>query len=178
MKKAVIKCTVKDPKDLRRRMMEISLKFGNVVYQHDRIYRPRNYQPSQNFPRLIMRTEVKDVKKPARYYLTLKRHILDSGIDIVNQIEVSNYPETTSIIHQLGFGNPVEVSRQRWSVVISDKTALYLDKLDELPNYYFKIETIISDEKISGIFRELEETLQVFGLTHDDIVPVPYFELI
>lgn len=178
MKKAVVKCVVKDPKELRRRMMEISLKFGEVAYQHDRVYRPRNYQPSQNFPRLIMRTEVKDVKKPARYFLTLKRHILDSGVDMVNQIEVSNYPETTGMIHQLGFGEPIEVSRQRWTVVISEKTVIHLDKLDELPNYYFKIETIVEEGKVGEIFRELMETLGVFGLSQEDVVAVPYFELV
>ena len=178
MKKAVIKCSVKDPKELRRRMMEISLRFGKVVYQHDRVYRPRNYQPSQNFPRLIMRTEVKDVKKPAQYCLILKRHILDSGVDIVNQIMVDNYPETTGIIRQLGFGEPAEVGRQRWTVVISEKTVIYLDKLDELPNYYFKLETVIEDEKVGEIFRELTETIQVFGFSEEDVVAVPYFELV
>ena len=91
---------------------------------------------------------------------------------------MNDYPETTGIIHQLGFGDPVEVSRQRWSVIISDKTVIHLDKLDELPNYYFKLETLVEDEKLTTIFRELEDTLQIFSLSPDDIVSVPYFELL
>ena len=178
MKKAVIKCAVKDIGELRRRMKEISLEFLEPVFQHDRVYRPRNYQPSQNFPRLIMRTEVRGMEKPARYFLTLKRHILDSGVDMVNQIEVSNYLETTSLIRPLGFAEPVEVSRRRQMLMISEQTTLYLDQLDELPGYYFKIETAVGEEKVGNVFRELRETLGVFGLAEEDIVSVPYFELV
>ena len=177
MKKAAVKVRVQDKRELEQAMRDLALKFSNVIYQHDRVYRPRNYQPSQNFPRLVMRTEIRDVEKPAKYYLTLKRHIADSGVDIVDQTEVKDYAEAVNIIHQLGFGEAVEVSKRRKSLTISDQTMIYLDQVEGLEGYYLKIETVY-DEKAKRIFEDLRETLGMFRQSPDDIVAVPYFELV
>ncbi len=34
-----------------------------------------------NYPRLVMRTEVRTTAQPAEYFMYLKRHIEDSGVD-------------------------------------------------------------------------------------------------
>ena len=108
-----------------------------------------------------MRTEMKSVDKPAKYMLILKRHIADSGIDIVNQTQVKDYVEAVNIIHQLGFGNAVEVSRRRQVLTISEDAVMYLDKVDKVPGYYLKIETRLKDDdKVSEVMEDLKRTLR------------------
>jgi len=41
MKRAIIKTKVKNKEELDRRMQDISLEFGPVIWQHDRVYLPR-----------------------------------------------------------------------------------------------------------------------------------------
>lgn len=179
MKRAIIKTKVKNKEELERRMRDISLEFGAVIWQHDRVYLPRGYRPNMNMPRLIMRTEMRSVEKPARYFLTLKRHIADSGVDIVNQTEVKDYVEAVNMIHQLGFGNAVEVSRRRQAMEIGENAVMYLDKVDRVPGYYLKIETKLNDDdKVSEVMDDLKRTLKLFAQDEKTITNDTYFDLL
>lgn len=179
MKRAIIKTKVKSKEELDRRMREISLEFEPVMWQHDRVYLPRGYRPNINMPRMIMRTEMKSVEKPARYILILKRHIADSGIDIVNQTQINDYVETVNLIHQLGFGNAVEVSRRRRMLKIGDDAVMYLDKVDRVPGYYLKIETKLKDDdKVSEVMDDLKRTLKLFSQDEKTITNDTYFDLL
>ena len=179
MKRTIIKTKVKNREELGRRMSEISLEFEPVIFQHDRVYLPRGYRPNMNLPRMIMRTEMKTVDKPAKYMLILKRHIADSGVDIVNQTPVKDYVEAVNIIHQLGFGNAVEVSRRRQVLQIGEDAVMYLDKVDKVPGYYLKIETRLrDDDKVTEVMADLKRTLKLFEQDERTIVNDPYFDLL
>lgn len=179
MKRAIIKTKVKNKEELDRRMREISLEFEPVMWQHDRVYLPRGYRPNMNMPRMIMRTEMKSVEKPAKYMLILKRHIADSGVDVVNQTQVNDYVETVNLIHQLGFGNAAEVSRRRQVLRIGDDAVMYLDKVDRVPGYYLKIETKLNDnDKVSEVMDDLKRTLKLFSQDEKTITNDTYFDLL
>ena len=179
MKKAIVKTKVADRSILDEKMRELNLEFGEVIWQHDRVYLPRGYRPNMNLPRMIMRTEMTAVDKPAKYYLTLKRHISDSGIDIVDQTRVSDYVEAVNMIHQLGFGSAIEVSRRRQVLRISETAVMYLDEIEKVPGYYLKIETKIEDhEKVGEVMNDLKRTLRLFGQDERGIVQDTYSDLV
>ena len=176
MKKAIVKAKMETREVFDEKMRELGLELGPVIWQHDRVYLPRGYRPNMNLPRMIMRTEMTAVDKPAKYYLTLKRHISDSGIDIVDQTRVSDYVEAVNMIHQLGFGSAIEVSRRRQAFAISDNAVLYLDEVEKMPGYFLKIETKIEDnEKVSEVMDDLRRTLKLFG--QENIVKDTYFDI-
>ncbi|MBQ6355278.1 CYTH domain-containing protein [Candidatus Saccharibacteria bacterium] len=179
MKRAIIKTKVKNKEELDRRMKEISLEFEPVMWQHDRVYLPRGYRPNMNMPRMIMRTEMKSVEQPPKYILILKRHIADSGVDVVNQTQVNDYVETVNLIHQLGFGNAAEVSRRRQVLRIGDDAVMYLDKVDRVPGHYLKIETKLKDDdKVSEVMDDLKRTLKLFSQDEKTITNDTYFDLL
>ena len=123
-----------------------------------------------------MRTEMKAVDKPAKYYFILKRHIEDSGIDIVEKTEVKDYETIVNIILQLGFKPASEVSRRRQDLKMGEGTFIYLDKIDNLPGYYAKIESVLTDQDSAVDARlDLEKTFQTLGET--TFVDKPYAEL-
>ena len=176
MRKAILKCRLKNRDDFEKKLSDIDLDFSPIYWQHDRVYTPKNYKPKSNFPRLIMRTEMKAVDKPAKYYFILKRHIEDSGIDIIEETEVKNYEEIVSIILQLGFKLAKEVSRRRQTLNMGEGTKIHLDKIDNLPGYYAKIESELT-KKDSTIEAktDLEKTFQTLG--EGNFVESAYFEL-
>ena len=88
MRRVNIKVKVDNLAEFEKRMKEIELEFEPTLYQHDRVYVPRGYKRGMSLPRLVMRTEMKTVDKPAKYKLILKRHIEDSGIEITDRSEV------------------------------------------------------------------------------------------
>ena len=91
MKKIILKCKLTNRDSFEQKLSDIDLDFSPIYWQHDRIYVPRNYKPHANFPKLVMRTEMKSVDKPAKYYFILRRHIEDSGVDIVEETAVTDY---------------------------------------------------------------------------------------
>lgn len=176
MKKVILKCKLKNHDDFEQKLSDIDLDFSPIYWQHDRVYVPKNYNPNSNFPRLIMRTEMKAVDRPAKYYFILKRHIEDSGVDIVEETEVSDYEKLVNIIFQLGFKLAKEVSRRRQSLSMGEGTIIHLDKIDNLSGYYAKIESDLSDK--DSVFEargDLEKTFMTLGESH--FVDKPYFEL-
>ncbi|MBQ3296981.1 hypothetical protein IJH01_02570 [Candidatus Saccharibacteria bacterium] len=175
MKKVILKVKLKNREDFERKLSDIELDFSPIYWQHDRIYVPRNYKSRANFPRLIMRTEMKAVDKPAKYYFILKRHIEDSGVDIVEETTVKDYSKMVNIILQLGFKPVSEVSRRRQALKMGEGTYIYLDKIETLPGYYAKIESDLTENDSSvGARLDLEKTFKTLG--ESNFVNSPYFE--
>ena len=83
MKKIIIKYKLKNRDDFEKRVEQEGFDFMPPFWQHERVYVPKNYRKNNSYPRLILRTEMKAVDRPAKYELELRRHIKDSGIDIV-----------------------------------------------------------------------------------------------
>lgn len=176
MKKVILKCKLKNRDDFEEKLSDIDLDFSPMYWQHDRIYVPRNYNPNSNFPRLVMRTEMVSVDRPAKYYFILKRHIEDSGVDIVEETMVTDYEKLVNIILQLGFKLIKEVSRRRQELIMGEGTMIYLDKVDSLPGYYAKIESELqTTDSVEAAREDLEKTFRTLGET--SFVDKAYFEL-
>ena len=172
----IVKSRLHGKDDFRQKLAEIGLEFGEVYYLHDRIYIPREYKRGANFPRLAMRTFMTSVDKKPKYILILKRHIEDSGVDIIDQTEVKDYAEAVNIIHQLGFKKVSEVSRQRQELKLSELT-IFLDKVENLPGYFAKMEApLMEGESPLAVREDFEKTFAVFG--QKDIVSQTFTELI
>ena len=179
MKRVTVKVKVKDIDEFEKRVKDINLEFEPTLYQHDRVYVPRGYQRGMNLPRLVMRTEMSSVDKPAIYKLILKRHIEDSGIEITDRSVIRDYTEIVNMIHQLGFVLATEVSRRRRRIKLSDTSRIYLDKVDKLDNYYVKIETALEEkDKVSEVMADLKRTLKLFHLSAEEISQESYFEML
>ena len=176
MKKVILKCKLKNRDDFEEKLSDIDLDFSPIYWEHDRIYVPKNYKSHSNFPRLIMRTEMKSVDKPAKYYFILRRHIEDSGVDIVEETAITDYEKLVNIILQLGFKLTKEVSRRRQSLKMGEGTFIYLDKIDNLPGYYAKIESDLTDkDSVVEAKEDLKKTFETLG--ESNFVESTYFEL-
>jgi len=176
MKKAIIKAKLGNHNDFTKKLSDIELNFAPVYWQHDRVYVPKNYKPKSNFPRLVMRTEMKAVDKPAKYFFILRRHIEDSGVDIIEKTEIKDYEKMVAIIHQLGFKLAKEVSRRRQELKMDENNFIFLDKIDHLPGYYAKIESNLdpNDSTVEAI-QDLKKTLQTLG--ESNFIESAYFEI-
>ena len=176
MKKVILKCKLKNRDDFEQKLSDIDLDFSTTYWQHDRIYVPRGYKRGMNLPRLVLRTEMRAIDKPAKYYLILRRHIEDSGIDIVEETLVKEYTATANMIMQLGFKQMAEVSRRRQDLKMGEGTFIYLDKVENLPGYYAKIESALTDSDSTIDARlDLEKTFETLG--ESNFVDSTYFEL-
>ncbi len=176
MKKVILKAKLKSRDGFEDKLSEIDLDFSSIYWQHDRVYVPKNYQPHANFPRLVMRTEIKAVDKPAKYYFILKRHIEDSGVDIVETTEVKDYEKLVNIILQLGFKLSKEVSRRRQTLIMGEGTKIHLDKIDALSGYYAKIESELGpNDSVAEARTDLERTFET--LSETNFITSAYFEL-
>lgn len=176
MKKIIIKCKLSNRDTFESKLNEIDLDFGAIYWQHDRVYVPRGYKPKSNFPRLIMRTELKAIDEQPTYYLILRRHIEDSGIDIIEKTPVIDYATTANIILQLGFKQSGEVSRRRQDLDMGEGTIIHLDELDNSQETYAKIETVLNDaESVEAVKKDLVKTFETLGETN--LINLPYAEL-
>ncbi len=175
MKKIIVKCRIDSRDQFEDKLSEIDLDFSPIYWQHDRVYVPRGYKAGANFPRLVMTTEVKAVDRPANYTLVLRRHIEDSGIDVVEETPVKDYAGMVNIIMQLGFKQLSEFSMRRQEIRIDEKTVLYLDSIDNEKWYYVKLETEVTDDSsIEETKRELLKTLESLGAS--DVIRYSYGE--
>ncbi len=175
MKKIILKAKLKNHEEFAKKLEDIEFEFSPIIWQHDRVYLPKGFKHGMNYPRIIMRTEMKAVDKPAKYKMILKRHIEDSGVDVVDETEVKDYAEGVNIIHQLGFKKINEVSRKRQEIDMGDGTMLFMDNVEGVPGYYGKIETKIEEnDSVNEVVDDLTKTFKVLGV--DDIVEKAYFE--
>ena len=176
MRKVIIKTKLSSREKFEEKLSDIDLDFSAIYWQHDRIYIPRDYKKNANYPRLVMRTEMKSVDKPAKYTLILKRHIEDSGVDIVEETSVKDYENTVNIILQLGFKLDTEISRRRQDLQMGEGTVIYLDKIETLPGYYAKIESEIGpDDSVIEAKLDLDKTFKTLG--ESNFITSPYAEL-
>lgn len=176
MKKIIVKAKLKNKEEFEKKLTDIEMNFSQVIWQHDRVYAPRGFKRGLNLPRIMMRTEMKAVDKPAKYEMILKRHIEDSGVDVVDVTGVKDYAESVNILHQLGFKKIAEVSRRRQEISMGEGTKMYLDKVENVAGYYVKLESEIGeDEKVGEVVADLEKTLKVLGARN--FVKETYFEL-
>ncbi|MBR2836817.1 CYTH domain-containing protein [Candidatus Saccharibacteria bacterium] len=176
MKKIILKCKLADRERFEDKLSDIDLEFSPIYWQHDRIYVPRGYKRGMNLPRLIMRTEMHAVDEPPVYKLILRRHIEDSGVDVVEETVVTNYAEMVNIILQLGFKPAKEISRRREELKMGEGTNIFLDDIDGTKETYAKIETILSDgDSVEEARTDLLKTFETLG--EQEIIEVAYFEL-
>lgn len=176
MKKIILKAKLKDYDKFEDKLSEIDLEFGPIYWQHDRVYAPRGFKHGMNLPRLVMRTDLKAIDEPPKYYLILRRHIEDSGVDIVEKTPVEDYTSAVSTILQLGFKQVGEVSRRRQTLEMEEGTFIHLDEIDGKNESYAKIETILKpDDSVEAAREDLEKTFKILG--ESDFVEMPYFEL-
>ena len=176
MRKVIVKTKLSSRDKFEEKLSDIDLDFSAIYWQHDRIYIPRDYKKNSNYPRLIMRTEMKSVDKPAKYSLILKRHIEDSGIDIVEETLVKDYENAVNIILHLGFELTGEISRRRQDLQMGEGTVIYLDKIETLPGFYAKIESEIGpDDSVIEAKLDLEKTFKTLG--ESNFINSPYSEI-
>jgi len=176
MRKVIVKCKVHDRERFEKKLEDVGLEFSPVYWQYDRVYVPRGYKGRSNFPRLIMRTEMHAIDDPPAYLLSLRRHIEDSSVDIIEDTKIVDYEGMVSTILQLGFKQFGEVSRRRQEITMTKNTMLYLDTLDEDNSIYAKIESVLEDKEPAMKAKlELINTLRSFGET--DVIESTYFEL-
>ena len=176
MKKAILKCRLKDRDNFEQKLEDINLEFGPIYWQHDRVYVPRGYKKGMNYPRLVMRTTMLAVDEKPTYNLILRRHIEDSGTDVVEETPVNDYATTVNIILQLGFKPAGEVSRRRQELEMGEGTKIYLDEIDGKDATYAKMESILVDgDSILEAKNDLKKTFETLG--EADFVELPYVEL-
>ena len=177
MKKVVTKMKLSSREAFEKRLDEMGMEFAPVFWQHDRVFVPRNYRRGGGYPRLIMRTEMKAVDKPAKYSLILKRHIEDANVEIFDETKVADYTEAANIILQLGFRQEAEISRRRQEIKMSDGVTLYLDKVEGLSGYFAKIEAELKENESSAALRS--EIIKTFeSLDQKNEVIQTYSELL
>ncbi len=176
MKKVILKCKLENRDRFETKLSDIDLDFGAIYWQHDRVYTPRGYKRGMNYPRLVMRTTMRAVDEPPVYTLILRRHIEDSGVDIIEETPVTDYSAMVKIILQLGFRQAGEISRRRQDLSMGEGTLIYLDEIDGSTDTYAKIESILTDkDSIIDAKTDLKKTFATLGET--DIVERPYIEL-
>ncbi len=176
MKRVILKCKLEDRDRFENKLSDIDMDFGAIYWQHDRVYVPRGYKPQSNFPRLVMRTELKAIDDKPQYYLILRRHIEDSGIDIIEKTPVSDYAAMANIILQLGFRQAGEVSRRRQDLDMGEGTIIHLDELDGRDETYAKIETNLTDtDSVEAVRSDLTKTFET--LDEHNFINSAYFEI-
>lgn len=171
-----MKCRLSSRDAFEKKLSDINLDFSGMHWQHDRIYVPREYQSNSSYPRLIMRTDMNAIDRPAEYSLILKRHIENSGADIVEEIKITDYEKMVNVILQLGFKPLAEVSRRRQYLGMSEGVMIYLDNIDGLSGHYAKIEADLAPEdSVSDAKEDLMGTFRALGETN--FISTPYFEM-
>lgn len=176
MRKAIIKCKLNNREKFEDKLSDIDLDFGPVYWQHDRVYVPRGYKKNMNYPRLVMRTSMHAVDEKPEYSLILRRHIEDSGVDIIEETPVTDYATTVNIILQLGFKPAGEVSRRRQELEMGEGTMIYLDEIDGRDETYAKIESVVTDgDSTIEAKNDLKKTFETLG--EKEIIESAYFEL-
>ncbi len=176
MRKTIVKVKLANRDEFEMQIEDLEKDFSPIIWQHDRVYVPRNYKREMNYPRLIMRTEMVSVDGDPRYSLILKRHIKDSGVDVVDETVVGNYKEAVNIIHQLGFEKIDEVSRKRQWVIMDEDTILFVDSIEGVEGYFAKLERNLGDDmKVGEAERDLRKTFET--LNEADFIENTYFEI-
>lgn len=176
MKKVILKAKVSDLEGVQAKLEQLTGEFLMPIWVHDRVFVPRNYESRKNWPRLMMRTEMRAVDLPPRYVLVLKRHIEGTDVDFINETTVINYEEMAKIIMQLGFTQRKEIAKQRQEMDWDD-VVVRIDQVEG--NYYIKLETELREGESAGALQKvLMERMKKLGVKEEEIVDEPYFEIL
>ena len=177
MKKVIVKMKLKSREEFENRLTTLGMAIAATYWQPNRAYVPRSFRRSGGYPRLIMRTEIKAVDRPAKYSIILKRHIEDANVEIVDETKVLDYAEAVNIILQLGFKQVAEISRRRQDIKMGEGTTMYLDKIEGVQNYYAKIEAELNEKDSAQMLRN--EVMKTFeSLDEKNEVPETYSEIL
>lgn len=163
MKLVIIKAKVKNKVDFIRKLNDVGHDFPHAIFQNDRVFLPRGYQPSRNLPKIIIRTEIIEPKRKPWFQLLQKRHIQADDTNLIHITPVLNYSETAHIIQQLGLEYKVEVLRNRQKLQIED-TTFYLDDVDGLGTYIKLEREVKKGDNPAQIRQELWDVLEVLGI--------------
>lgn len=176
MKKVIFKVKLGNRDEFEEKMAGKGVDFSPIYWQHDRIYVPRGYRAGVGLPRVIMRTEMKAIDKPAKYFVILKRHIFDTNVEMEFKTEVKSYTEMVGIVAMAGFSLKTEVSRKRQEAKLPEGI-LYLDKVEGVSGFYAKLEAEVKEGKrTESVRREIRDLLETLG--ERGIVEKPYFQMI
>lgn len=173
MKTVIVKAKIKNKVEFIKNIQAAGHDFGKSIFQSDRIFLPRNRQPNENFPKLLVRTEVIDPKRKPWFQLIQKRHIAAENVDLIHTTPVLNYAETAHIVQQLGFELQAEVMRSRQKLQVED-TVFYLDDVEGLGTYIKLEREVKKGDDPESIRRELWDVLKVLGLDKTDEEPGTY----
>lgn len=173
MKTVIVKARVKDKIALMKNIQATGNDFGKSVFQNDRVFLPRGYQPSRNLPKLMLRTELIDPRRKPWYQLIQKRHIVAENTDLIHITPVLDYAETAHIIQQLGFDLRVEIMRHRQKMEI-DEVVFYLDDVEGLGSYIKLEREVFNGESPEIIRQELWNILRVLGVDESTSEPETY----
>ena len=177
MKKSIVKAKLPSKDIFIASLAEIDKEFSEPYWQHDRIFVPRSYDRNTSQPRLSLRTTVYGNDEPF-YDLVLRRHFESRQLDIINITEIIDYSETAYILYQLGYELKYEVSRRRQELDMGEDIKIFVDKIDNVPGYYAKIESNLDDRDDPAEARaDLIETFKVLGVNSSQIVSETYGEL-
>ena len=178
MKKSIIKVALSSKEAFITALKEIDQEFSEPYWQHDRIFVPKDYDRNNSQPRLSLRTVAYTPDEPF-YQLVLHRHFENRQLDMTDMTEISDYSEAAYIIYQLGYVLKHEVSRERQELDMGENIKIFVDKIDSLPGYYAKIESILDDRDDPAEARkDLIETFKVLGVGRSRIISETYGELV
>jgi CYTH domain len=177
MRKVIVKLKLKSRDEFEKKITEMDKDFLPMYWLHERVYVPRNYRKKNSFPRLILKTEMHAVDRPAKYEMQLRRHIEDSGIDIIETTVIRDYQEAANMILQLGFEIQNEVSSRRQELSLEKGKRLILDKVDGISGYFAKIEAELTEEdKVEKVREEVLEIFSQLGQDSKNLVYDSYSE--
>lgn len=163
MKKLIVKSLLKDRAEFEKRAIGVGLQFTPKYWQHERVYLPHDYQPKMNYPRMVLKTEMREADKTV-YIMELKRHLEQNGVDVVEATTVGDYTAATAIVQQLGFQKVAELARSRWEAVLANGVTVYLDEIEGMDGTFLKMEVMLEDESTAEEMRkELFEILKLLG---------------
>lgn len=179
MRRVIVKSALNNRFDFFERISDLNADFDDPYWQHDRVFVPKNYETIPDCPRLILRTEIRDRSAPPVYKLSLRRHLSESDVDIVDLTLISNYSATATILLQLGFRHLIDIVRKRRALFLSKDTRFYLDAVEGLPGEYLKLETDLKDTSDpAAVKADLKESLKTLGQPPEDLIKKPYSSLL
>lgn len=163
MKKLIVKSLLKDRAQFEVRAKNVGLDFSLKVWQHERVYLPHDFRPKMNYPRMVMRTEKRE-SNSATYAMELRRHVEETGIDVVDTTAVGDYTAATAIVQQLGFQKVAEITRLRQEARLEVNTMIYLDEIEGMEGSFLKIEMRLDEGmSVEEMRKEVFEILKLFG---------------
>lgn len=173
MKTIIVKAKIRNKIEFMKNIQAAGHDFAQLIFQNDRIFLPRNRQPNENFPKLIVRTEIVDPKRKPWFQLIQKRHVAAENVDLIHMTPVLDYAETAQIVQQLGFEFQAEVMRNRQKLQV-ENTHFYLDDVEGLGSYIKLEQEVRKGENPEDIRRDLWDVLGVLGISEADSEPNTY----